>query len=245
MELRGDQVPGDPVSILIDGLSPIIKPADIYPTVIGEPLEIYLAVDDRNLSGVASVEGYLDRTRRGLFPDPVPPKSEAQEEEQPPADLPVAASLQADGYWLIEIPSDSVKSGRHQILVRATDRAGNVSRVMKLSARLMTKEEAAGPQGSRDVRGIVQFGLDPIPEAEVTLVSNAPSDPNAAPMEGAQNAFDAKSDEQGRFLFENVPFGQWTLTVKAMVAGRLRVKQSSLDIAPPPIANRIQRVKLR
>jgi uncharacterized GH25 family protein len=146
---------------------------------------------------------------------------------------------------VLQIPSGSVRAGRHQILVRATDRAGNTSRVVKLSARLMTQEEAAGPQGQRDVWGIVQFGDKPIAEAEVTLVSSAPQNPNTSPKEAAQTSFEAKSDEQGRFVFENVPFGEWTLTVKAMIAGRLRIDQRTLNIAAPPVASRIQRVRLR
>jgi hypothetical protein len=136
---------------------------------IGTDITVSALADDDGLSGIARLEALVDVDRTGQFG---------------PDAKPVAGGALEDGRWAANIPTAGLASGPYNVLLRAVDRAGNVSKTARTSVRLITPEEAAAATlaaSLADITGVVVYGDAPQAGVEMLLVQGeAPPQPAAA-----------------------------------------------------------------
>ena len=127
--------------------------------MIGKDVVVSALADDAGLSGVAKLEAAFDLDRSGKFGPMAEPV------------LPVA--LRDDGRWTVSVPTAGVGAGTYNLLVLATDKAGNEGQPARASIRLIPLEEAeadAKKSNSADITGVVMYGDEP--QASVTVNLN-------------------------------------------------------------------------
>eukprot|EP00913_Durusdinium_trenchii_P028470 g26698.t1 len=213
-----------PVELILDAQPPRLSRVSNAVATVAVPFQMSVSVTDQGLSGVKSVEFLLDADRIGIFPE----KAE-----------PAFAEPGALGNWSATIDPGKNPAGTYTVLVRATDRAGNVSEVAKGRVRLLTKEESAGSAGGRAnrVSGVVSFDGEPIAGATVSL-SPKGAKPGAKPSPAAKTPKieNVTTDDQGRFTFLKVPPGEYVLMAKKRAVANKNRKaggQTIVAIAAP------------
>lgn len=207
------------VPVILDGAGPVIESVELKPgrdVAVGEDLEVSVWAWDADLSGVAKVEvGYSGKD--GKF-----------SEESPP----VEAELKANVRWVAALPTKDRELGTYTVLIRATDRVGNVGQVRKETVRLLPagskpKVERSGEGGH--LVGTVSYGDELLSGAEVTLESVDADGPT----------FDTvTTDENGRFDFYKVPPGEYKLGARGVARNKLR--RVKIDIAVPKAPASVQ-----
>jgi hypothetical protein len=220
----------EPVEIAIDGQAPHVSAVELRPTgvvVIGTDLVVSALADDLGLSGIAKVEATFDLDRSGQFGA---------------GSKPTAGALGEDGRWVVKLPTAGMGSGAYNVLVRATDRAGNDSQPVRASIRLLTADEAKADDKSKnaaDVTGVVMYGDQPQAGAKVTLATDAGTPP-PPPAKGKKKTADAKpalatatTDGEGNFRFPKVAPGKYIVTAEALVRNKNRTAQEKLSFEKP------------
>ena len=186
-------------------------------------------------------EFLLDVSRTGQFP------AEAESIPGKPGPL---------GNWSATIDPGKNPPGNYTILVRATDRVGNVSRTAHGRVRLLSKAEfSAGSAGRANrVSGLVTFDGEPVAGATVSLQPKSPGAAAGLPGSAAKPIPAAKAakiekvttDDQGRFTFSMIPPGDYVLTVKKRaVANKNRKVILPIKVEPKPKSIPLLRIKLR
>ncbi|MCH8829787.1 MAG: hypothetical protein IID45_09440, partial [Planctomycetes bacterium] len=104
-----------PLQIILDAQPPKISRITNVVETVEKPFKISVNVTDHGLSGVTKVEFLLDVSRTGQFP------AEAESIPGKPGPL---------GNWSATIDPGKNPPGNYTILVRATDRVGNVSQTV-------------------------------------------------------------------------------------------------------------------
>lgn len=202
-----------PIEIGLDGAPPQISRVELKP---GRTVQVKgeLVVDvwstDAEMSGTAKVEIGFDTDGSGKFSEKEPP-------------LP-AVSV-APTRWSIKMPTDKLVPGRATLLIRPTDRAGNVGEISKMQLTVVSAADAAAlakAAGSR-VTGIVRYGPDPLEKATVALTT-ADDKPIA----------DAVTDAAGFFSLEAVPAGSYKLAARGLARNKPRKFEQTLTVPPPP-----------
>jgi hypothetical protein len=210
--LPDQDVWSEPVEVVFDDEPPQISQVQLVPgrsVAQGDVLEISLLASDGELSGVASVEAAFDLERRGEFT---------------PQTVPLPGALQADGRWQIGLPTAPVSPGVYNVLIRAVDRVGNRSGYQRTQVEVVSKD-AAKPATDNRVVGRVVFGrLAKTPANGITVRLVADGKPT----------LQRQSDEDGQFLFEKVPPGDYRLEAVALIAGNRRTGELNLKVPPPP-----------
>jgi hypothetical protein len=190
-----------------------LEPGDKVPE--GDDLVVSILAGDNDLSGVAKVEAAFDLQRKGEFGAPPP----------------VAGFMQADGRWLITLPTKPLKTGLYTVLVRATDRCDNASDYMKTTVEVVPKTapgaEPAKPQLGQITGKVVygRFEKRPVGGALVQLTAGATTGP--APRE-------TTTDDSGAFHFRDVPPGEYKLASEKLLGGNRRVAEGQAKVVAPP-----------
>ncbi|MBX3436565.1 MAG: hypothetical protein KF861_03675, partial [Planctomycetaceae bacterium] len=155
----GPEIWGEAVPVVFDSAPPQLSDSELQPgptVVIGQPLVLLASADDAGLSGVASVQAGFDPSRTGLFDDKVQP---------------LAAVPTEDGRWRVEAPTDKLEQGRHLLLARSIDNAGNAESPHLFWVDVITAEEFARRQAGRttSLAGQLLFGKQPVSGITVSL----------------------------------------------------------------------------
>ncbi len=241
------EVWGDAVPLVFDSTPPQLKNVELRPgptVVIGEPVVLLADADDAGLSGVSQVEAGFDPDRSGRFDESVKP---------------VAAVPLEDGRWRVEIPTDKLEQGRHLLLARALDRAGNAELPHLLWVEAITPEQAAARQSERTARfeGQILYGTEPVSGIKVHLTSDqtdaeaaadpmntesaekSPSPekpPSSKQSSSPEKSFTATSGKDGKFLIPAVTGGPFVLRIEGVLRGEKFDRQSkvTIDVGHPP-----------
>jgi len=204
----------EPIEVILDGLGPVVFP-ELHPLNAageierGTELEVRILLpEEHDLSGIAKIEVAL-----------------AGEEKWEDAKEEVRAQL-----WVARIKTDKLPLGRHNVLVRSTDRVGNqreekplvFTLVEKKPVRKLTPEEEKLKQANNLV-GRVYYGNEPVAGADLSLEGGAgePIPPQ-------------KSDREGRFLFPKVPPGKYVLKASGDAKNRRRHREMEVMVPPAP-----------
>jgi hypothetical protein len=117
----GEAVRSNSSVLVFDRVRPTLESVRIlgsHPSLLGLPAQVEVQINDENLSGGAMVEGGWSTTGELEFYD----------------QMKVLPAVRRDREtWLLTLPTESMPSGKSNLLVRCRDRAGNVS-----SARSLT-----------------------------------------------------------------------------------------------------------
>ncbi len=200
------------VEILLDGAGPVVRPELGNINAEGEMeigselvVRVLAKPEEPDLTGIDKVEVTLDGA-----------------DKWEPA-------KQVDGEtWIAKLKTD--KLGRHSVLVRATDKVGNMSEAEPLEFELVEKRpvKKLTPQEETErktnsVTGRVTYGRDNIADATVTLEGPPPAI-------GPQT-----TDENGRFTFPKVPPGKYVLKAKGNAKGLQRNSEPiEIEVQPHP-----------
>lgn len=212
--LPDQDVWSEPVEIIFDNEAPQISRVQLIPgraIAQGEPLQISLLASDGELSGVVRVEAAFDLEGRGEFT---------------PETKPIPGALQSDGRWRIDLPTAPVNPGVYNVLIRATDRVGNLSDYQRTRVEVLAKD-AAQPAMENRISGRVVFGrLAKAPAAGIAVRL----------VESGQPIRERRSDKDGQFVFDKVPPGDYRLEAAGLIAGNRRTGTMPLEVPPAPEA---------
>ncbi|MCU0877508.1 MAG: carboxypeptidase-like regulatory domain-containing protein [Pirellulaceae bacterium] len=214
-----------PLEIVFDRDAPRLSNLELQPAgrvAIGTDITVSALADDDGLSGIARLEALVDVDRTGQFG---------------PDAKPVAGGALEDGRWAAKIPTAGLASGPYNVLLRAVDRAGNISKTARTNVRLITPEEAAAATlaaSLADITGVVVYGDAPQAGIEMLLVQGeAPPQPAAAGAAPPASLAKAVTDAEGRFRFEKIPPGDYTVIAKGLVRNKNRTAQQVVKFALP------------
>ncbi len=211
--LGGNAVHADRVPVVLDGLPPRIKSFSTTPEAgqqmaAGQKLVAHLDVSDQSLSGIAQVEFGFDLDQSGELG-----KEEAKvikDVAQPPA----------NDIWSLELGTKDLPPGSHVLMARAVDRVGLQSRPRPLVVRIASPDTAKAKSDKGTIRGVVMHGKLAADRIKVTL-----SAPGASPV---------RTQNGGRFQFDNVPEGEYTLQAEGSVQNVSRTgKLEKVKPSPP------------
>jgi hypothetical protein len=228
----------DPVSIVLDGESPILKAS--APDYIGEqePFPVTLVPARPDSSGISRIEAQVDLQGDGRF--------------TPEGAVYKAVRTEQAGQWRCSIPTTELTPGRYTVLIQAHDAVGNASEVYSQPMNIVSAEQLKLLDAGQSVplTGVVVYGKDPVPEATVTLTRGSDASPPAqgtetqSPSE-AGSTMTVTADEAGRFRFESVAPGGWTLRASKLLLNRLRKYEATIQVEPPPAPAGILRIRIR
>ncbi len=181
--------------------------------VIGKPIEITIEVDDRGLSGIASVEGCWSLSGDSQF------SVDAK---------PIAAVRRTDHTWSLKLPSEELRSGATLLLVRARDRSNNVSETFSGLVECYTPEEIAVQKKNITsiVQGRVLYGVQGLSSMDVAIESIG-DEPPPQPLDSVQ------TNAGGDFMFPRVPSGKYIVRVSGLHRGTKIQRQTMIDVMAP------------
>ncbi len=232
---------GEAVSVVFDTTGPNLTNVELQPgpaVVIGEPIVVLAEADDHGLSGVSHLEVVFDPSRTGTF--------DAKNK-------PVIAVPLDNGQWRAEVPTKSLEQGRHLLLARGVDNAGNAAMPHSLWLEVITTEEAARRKALRTTvfTGQLLYGPRPASGIKVELTAD-PTEPADAsqPMTTEKTPqpkkpYTATSGKDGKFEIQAVAGGPYTLHISGVLRGekidRQRKVTIDIDDPPPALTERLDR----
>jgi hypothetical protein len=173
-------------------------------------LEVDVWSVDAEMSGTAILEIGFDTAATGTFDAKAPP---------------VKAERKTPPYWTAKLPTKDLSPGAATLLVRATDRVGNVGDITKVRLEVVSAADAAAMKaaGSR-IAGTVRYGGSPVAGARVVL-HGADQKEIVAP---------ATTNDAGFFALENVPAGTYQVAVRGLARNKPRTATQPIVVPPPP-----------
>jgi hypothetical protein len=140
------------------------------------------------------------------------------------------------------MPTDKLGLGPHTALIRATDKVGNRSEVLREDLRIVAKEpddkastpDKKEPQLPNTVAGRVYYGNRPIVGATVALEAL-----------GVAAISPVTSNDEGRFTISKVPPGKYAVKARALVNNGYRQAQMEVTVPalpkkPEPLTVKLQ-----
>ena len=214
----------EPREIILDGEAPRIDSVELSPGRVlssEDKLQAAVLVDDRTESGTARVELTFDLSRSGEFAP----------------DAPVVPAAESIGsVWRAELPLADLPPGTHGLLVRAVDRAGNVSLTHRELVTVLSAEEMAARTlaATSPVRGVAQFGETPVAGASVTLANDK-----------QEVVGTASANARGEFEFPPAPPGKYTVSAEGLVRNKFRTASAEVTVPDPPAPTERVQLQLR
>ncbi len=199
--------------------------------------------DDFGMSGVAKVEAQWSLNG----------ELEIQKDAKS-----VQAVAQGDNSWSIVMPTAELVPGTFPVLLRASDRVGNMGSVQSLPLKLWSEEQLIAWRASLTsvVLGDVYYGKVPQPGMKISLYrlpdkeTDSPS--NATPEQVRTSAqpqttsnidlpafAETLSAADGSFIFGQVPSGNYTLKLSGIARGNRENREMKLTITAPQGVPRI------
>jgi hypothetical protein len=219
-----------PVEIVLDGTGPRVTQVAVGPDrvlVAGKELEVSATVMDDDLSGVAKVDVGIDLEGTGRFAKDPPP---------------LPAALSPAGQWVAHLPTEKMIPGSYMILLRATDKVGNVGDYKRMTVTLYSKEDVERQRAAIRVplRGAVEYNKMPVPGVKVSLVPVEPDPKAAADKDAAANGASAatamepippvKTDSDGLFVLPKVPLGKFKLQAEGIYRNKIRKAELEITV---------------
>ena len=182
------------MGVFLDGAPPELEVDTPAATVAqGEPPAVTVRTTD--LSGVVKVEMGFDLDGSGSLEEMEKPK----------------VLRQPDGHrttWTAALPTGDLEPGRYILLIRATDRVGlTAKRNQPVTILAAVKPSATPAAATATIEGQVLLIDRPCPDFNVQL-------------DGGDKT--ATTDDNGRFVFKDVPPGKHTLNAKGAALNRFR-----------------------
>ena len=228
---RGDRVTWSrPLAVVFDSTPPKVSGVEFaspLPAVLGAPADLRIDIDDGGLSGAASVQGGW-AVDGGV--------------EFTPAVKPLPAQKLGDGRWALALPTDKLASGVHQLLIQATDRAGNQGPVKAVPVTVRSEAEllAAEEKETTIIQGKIAYVTRPVAGMKVALKAKVdekakdPSEKKAVdPPETSKFNQEAQTTEDGSFEFSGVTEGDYEINVEGLYRGMRYRKQVEIAVKPP------------
>ncbi len=197
------------IDVTADDQAPKITGSELMPDVVikqGEDLNVTVGAEDKGLSGVALVQLQVDRKLNGLWD---------------PAGAAIECARTAEGSWNGALPTADLIPGRINVMIRATDRAGNVSPISKTHFELLSVEQWQARQASAgvEVTGSISYSGGPLGGARIAL-ENAKG----------EIVYQTKANNQGIFQFTKVAVGKYKLVGTGVAKNRPRRSESEVEV---------------
>ncbi len=225
VEHHGATVWSNSQPLIIDHQPPRIvyaAPTGTQTPLLGKPIEVRVLVDDGDLSGVAAVQGAWSLS--------------GSTELSANISVVEAVKLQADT-WSLLLPTEALRSGSTLLLVRAVDKAGNVSDTHREFIEVLDEDAVLRKQQSitTHMRGRVLFATQPLAGLKLELTTEADK----------SKQWQATTSTAGEFFFDAVPSGSYQVAVGGMVRGMRITRRAAVQIdatqQPAPIVFRLDR----
>ncbi len=202
----------DAATVVLDAAPPVLRvEVSDREHAAGEPVRVTAEVED--LSGAAEVRFGFDVDESG-----------ALEEDEKPVSL---RRADAEGKWIAEVPTKDLPPGRHVLLVRAIDRVGLQGQPVKNVVAIASDSAMAKPK--KPTTGSI--------EGRVILIDR-PAGGIKVTIEGLGRT--ATSDSSGRFSFESVPPGSYTLQAKGVALNQRRSGKAGLVVEASTKPTRVE-----
>lgn len=191
----------DSVEIVLDGAPPDLRiEAPAKPVAAGQDVPFSARAED--LGGVARIEVGLDLDGSGELDAPDKPKT--------------LLGPAPDGTWSAAIEGKELAPGRYELIARATDRVGLVTTGRKVVTVLPPSGMAEKPAPKT---GTIQGRV---------LLVDRPISGIAVTIEGLNRK--TTTDENGRFLFRDVPHGSHKLLAKGAALNKFREGSAAVTL---------------
>lgn len=205
----GESAWSEPIPIVIDGDKPSIRGLEIRPATRvaqGSDLELRVATDDADLSGIASVQAIIDT--RGIL--------DWQE-----AKGAVAGVRQQDQSWKVTLPTAEAPIGASTLVVAAIDRAGNVSELERRTIDIVSEEDwqKAIANRRREIIGLISYSERSVGNAKVTLAK-----------ENGEAVLTVSADDRGLYRIPAIPPGKYKLSAVAVIKNRPRRFEEDITV---------------
>ncbi len=215
-----------PLAVVFDGSPPETQDVQIVsplPAVLGTAVAARVKINDAGLSGAASLAaGWATAGQLEFTPDVKQ----------------IVGQRLEDGWWMVQVPTDGLVPGKHPLLLRPTDAAGNPGKVHAVSVAVQTAGQLAAlrRQESTAVRGSVAYVKLPAAGMKVALVPQAEEEDEAKEAKEDKPQpppLEALTDSKGHFVFPKVTAGDYELQVEGLFRGMRHRKRVRIAVTPP------------
>ncbi|HLJ09754.1 MAG TPA: hypothetical protein VKU82_01125, partial [Planctomycetaceae bacterium] len=234
--VAGRQAWSAPVEIVLDGAGPRVTQVHVpseAKLTSGQELEVSAFASDGGLSGIAKVEADFDLEGTGRFTADPPPH---------------VAAAAPDGRWVARLATEKLKPGQYVVLIRATDKVGNVGDYARTVVILHSAEALALERAAIRIplRGQVEHKKVPVPAVTVSLESleadaksiaekaaagGKPAAAATAPGGAAtEKILPVKTNADGTFVFPKVPLGKFKLRAQGVFRNKIRKVEQEITV---------------
>lgn len=217
MELGGELVKQDSQLVMIDTSPPFITNTSITPAIgfasTNATVDMVVSVWDED-SIVKQLEAAFDLDGSGKFPA---------------TGIINQSEILPNGQWKISVPTGA-EPGEKMLLIRATDEVGNSCEPFACEVLVLSQNDTDAMilEQTVELTGTVSFRGEMILNADLDLSAVGEI------KESSQPRVTAKTDEKGRFMFTDIPPGQYQLKARGVLRNRVRLTEIPVNIEPGP-----------
>lgn len=211
--------------LIFDKQKPEIRSVQVQsvgPVILGKPLAIEVITDDADLSGVDLVEGGWSVTGETEFHDRM---------------IIIPALSNQNNRWILNLPTATNLPGYNTLLIRARDRAENISETYSLNIAITTEADYQQQIASAVtiVRGRLISDHKLLPGAKLTLGLEVEQKVDKQSESTAANSelkviATTVSDEKGSFLFRGIPSGKYIVESNVILRGTRLVQRTPIVV---------------